>query len=257
MTYEQSRDELQTLVQVELSTLLSDPSPFVKRAILANIAVFCIFLGRSKTDEVLLSHMLTFLNDSDWLLRWEFFESVVGVAALIGEEGLEALILPLFLQALSGSSAQPLAYAPPSRLTREARLADPEESVLARVLASMKSLTELGMFSRIRLWEIAAACLGLFAHPNVWIRQSEDPQALSLPFEPLRLTGSESPRVDSLGWSARSDCQPPELHRRLVCPVPERQAASSIRDGYSHRDGLARRPPPLRAPPVPPSTRVL
>lgn len=125
------------------------------------------------------------------------------------------------------------------------------------MLASMKSLTELGMFSRIRLWEIAAACLSLFAHPNVWIRQSEDPQALLLPFEPLRLTGSESLRVDSLGWFARSDCQPPELHRRLVCPVPERQAASSIRDGESHRDGLARRPPPLRASPVPSSAHVL
>jgi hypothetical protein len=51
---------------------------------------------------VLLSHMITYLNDRDWLLRYAFFESIVDVAACAGGRSLEEYILPLMIQALSG-----------------------------------------------------------------------------------------------------------------------------------------------------------
>jgi phosphoinositide-3-kinase regulatory subunit 4 len=79
-----------------------DPASVVKRAVLHNISSLCVFFGRQKTNDVLLSHMITYLNDRDWLLRYAFFDSVVGVAAAVGSRSLEEYILPLMIQALSG-----------------------------------------------------------------------------------------------------------------------------------------------------------
>src|ERR1700722_19081204 len=97
--------ELQNNIQEQLSALLVDPSSVVKRAVLHNISSLCIFLGRQKTNDVLLSHMITYLNDRDWLLRYAFFESIVDVAACAGGRSLEEYILPLMIQALSGLSS--------------------------------------------------------------------------------------------------------------------------------------------------------
>lgn len=103
MSYDANMQELQSHVQEHLSTLLIDTSSTVKRAVLHDISSLCIFLGRQKTNDVLLSHMITYLNDRDWLLRYAFFESVVDVAACAGGRSLEEYILPLMVQALSGT----------------------------------------------------------------------------------------------------------------------------------------------------------
>jgi phosphoinositide-3-kinase regulatory subunit 4 len=89
-------------IQEHLSTLLVDSSSVVKRAVLRDISSLCIFLGRQRTNDVLLSHMITYLNDRDWLLRYAFFDSIVDVAACAGGRSLEDYILPLMIQALSG-----------------------------------------------------------------------------------------------------------------------------------------------------------
>lgn len=94
--------DLQNSIQEHLSALLMDPSSVVKRAVLHNISSLCIFLGRQKTNDVLLSHMITYLNDRDWLLRWAFFDSIVDVAACADGRSLEEYILPLMIQSLSG-----------------------------------------------------------------------------------------------------------------------------------------------------------
>ena len=94
-------------VQEQVLALLVDPSSVVKRAILHDISSLCIFFGRQKTNDVLLSHMITYLNDRDWLLRYAFFDSVVDVATCIGGHSLEEYILPLMIQALSGKPIQP------------------------------------------------------------------------------------------------------------------------------------------------------
>ena len=96
--------DLQNSIQEHLSALLMDPSSVVKRAVLHNISSLCIFLGRQKTNDVLLSHMITYLNDRDWLLRYAFFDSIVDVAACADGRSLEEYILPLMIQALSGTS---------------------------------------------------------------------------------------------------------------------------------------------------------
>ncbi|KAG6826329.1 hypothetical protein H0H92_000291 [Tricholoma furcatifolium] len=131
VSYEASLQDLQNSIQDHISALLMDPSSIVKRAVLHNISSLCIFLGRQKTNDVLLSHMITYLNDRDWLLRYAFFESIVDVAAC----------------------------------------ADVEETVVAKVLSTLTSLCELGLFQKMRIWELMSATLGFLFHPNAWIRQ--------------------------------------------------------------------------------------
>ncbi|EIN14505.1 hypothetical protein PUNSTDRAFT_96429 [Punctularia strigosozonata HHB-11173 SS5] len=105
LSYEASMQDLQSSIQEHLSALLMDSSSVVKRAVLHNISSICIFLGRQKTNDVLLSHMITYLNDRDWLLRYAFFDSIVDVAACAGGRSLDEYILPLMIQALSGAAA--------------------------------------------------------------------------------------------------------------------------------------------------------
>ncbi|ESK97721.1 phosphoinositide 3-kinase regulatory subunit 4 [Moniliophthora roreri MCA 2997] len=104
VSYEVSMQDLQNSIQEHLSALLMDPSSIVKRAVLHDISYLCIFL-RQRTNDVILSHMITYLNDRDWLLRLAFFESIVDVAACAGGRSLDEYILPLMIQALSGAAA--------------------------------------------------------------------------------------------------------------------------------------------------------
>lgn len=106
MSYEASLQDLHSAVQDVLTTALVDPASTVKRAVLHNISSLCVFFGRQKTNDVLLSHMITYLNGRDWLLRYAFFESIVGVAACVGARSLEEYILPLMIQALSGEQQE-------------------------------------------------------------------------------------------------------------------------------------------------------
>ena len=158
--------ELQGHIQEHLSALLMDPSSIVKRAVLHDISSLCIFLGRQKTNDVLLSHMITYLNDRDWLLRYAFFESIVDVAACAGGRSLEEYILPLMVQALSGTAH--VIVLTTSVLTS---FVDVEESIVAKVLSALTSLCELGLFQKMRIWELMSATLGFIYHPNIWIRQ--------------------------------------------------------------------------------------
>jgi phosphoinositide-3-kinase, regulatory subunit 4 len=101
-SYDAALADLQSVIQEQLVTLLVDKSAVVKRAILNNTSSLCIFLGRQKANDVLLSHMLTYLNDRDWMLRYAFFQSIVDVAICVGGRSLDEYILPLMIQALSG-----------------------------------------------------------------------------------------------------------------------------------------------------------
>ena len=61
-SYDASMQELQGHFQEHLFALL--PLSIVKRAILYDISSLCMFLGRQKTNDVLLSRMITYINSS-------------------------------------------------------------------------------------------------------------------------------------------------------------------------------------------------
>jgi len=61
---------LREIIEKETNILLTDPSSFVKQALLSNISNICIFLGEQKTNDMILSHIITYLNDQEnWVLR--------------------------------------------------------------------------------------------------------------------------------------------------------------------------------------------
>ncbi|TRZ03104.1 hypothetical protein DNTS_029893 [Danionella cerebrum] len=77
--YDSELQALHEMVQQKVVTLLSDPENIVKQTLMENgITRLCVFFGRQKANDVLLSHMITFLNDkNDWHLRGAFFDSIV------------------------------------------------------------------------------------------------------------------------------------------------------------------------------------
>ncbi|KAJ3044348.1 Serine/threonine-protein kinase, partial [Rhizophlyctis rosea] len=141
MTYDTSLRDLQESIQEEVIQLLIDPDPLVKRALLGEMSRLCIFFGRQRANDVLLSHMITYLNDLDWGLRCSFFESIVGVGTFVGGRSLEEYILPLMVQALT----------------------DSEEFVVEKVLNSLTSLAELGLLQKYKLKQLASTIVPLCA----------------------------------------------------------------------------------------------
>ncbi|XP_056142008.1 phosphoinositide 3-kinase regulatory subunit 4 isoform X2 [Lampris incognitus] len=77
--YDSELQALHEMVQQKVVTLLSDSENIVKQSLMENgITRLCVFFGRQKANDVLLSHMITFLNDkNDWHLRGAFFDSIV------------------------------------------------------------------------------------------------------------------------------------------------------------------------------------
>ncbi|KAI8337040.1 hypothetical protein BC941DRAFT_513702 [Chlamydoabsidia padenii] len=146
--YDSSLQDLQTVIQEQVTILLIDSESAVKRALLTDITCLCVFFGRQKANDVLLSHMITYLNDKDWMLRSAFFESVKGVGTFVGARSLEEYILPLMVQALT----------------------DAEEFVVEKVLNSLTSLADLGLFQKMKIWELVGIISPLVCHPSMWIR---------------------------------------------------------------------------------------
>ena len=53
--------------------------------------------------------------------------------------------------------------------------------MVAKVLASLTNLCELGLFQKMRIWELMSATLGFLYHPNIWIRQGVHPKHHDIP----------------------------------------------------------------------------
>lgn len=153
LSYDRQLDILRSLFQEETVLLLTDSSPFVKRSLLRTIGPLCTFFGSTLTNDVILSHIITYLNDRSWLLRQAFFDSIPIVARVAGRRSIEDYILMLLLQALS----------------------DPEEFVVLHVLSGLASMLEsqsdgIPLLSRSKTFDILAATVGFLCHPNHWLR---------------------------------------------------------------------------------------
>ncbi|ORY82386.1 Other/VPS15 protein kinase [Leucosporidium creatinivorum] len=141
--------ELQTQVSDHLSPLLSDSSSVVKRALLTHVGTLCTFFGPARANDAILAHLVTYLNTRDWLLRAKWNEVAVEVAGCVGSRSLEEYILPLITMSL----------------------ADAEEFVVVKVLATLTTLTERRFLTKGKTWELVAQITGFLCHPNIWIRE--------------------------------------------------------------------------------------
>ncbi|KAH3187848.1 hypothetical protein KXV92_005162 [Aspergillus fumigatus] len=148
--YDVARVDLLDYFENHTKALLTDSDASVRRAFLGSVPSLCVFFGNLKTNEVILSHLNTYLNDRDWILKCAFFETVVGVAAYVGSTSLEQYILPLMIQSMT----------------------EPEEFVVERVLRSLAAMADLGLFQRSTTWEVLQVVVRFSVHPNTWIREA-------------------------------------------------------------------------------------
>ena len=148
--YDISRQDLVDAFESHVIALLADRSSIVQRALLGSLTSLCLFFGKTKANDVLLGHLITYLNETDWELRAAFFEHIAGVAAFIGGNGMENYVLPLIVQTFT----------------------DPEEFVAERSFHSLSSLTELGFFQKQTLQQLFRVVVRYLVHPNNWIRQA-------------------------------------------------------------------------------------
>jgi phosphoinositide-3-kinase regulatory subunit 4 len=136
-----------------LSTLLTDNDAVVKRVLVStpgSLEELCSYFGRAKSHDILLSHLITFLNDKDdWHLRLAFFRCVSGIASFIGWHAAP-LLLPLLKQGLS----------------------DVEEFVMREALITIKNLTEISYFGHRYLLDLLEEVLPFVIHPNLWLRNA-------------------------------------------------------------------------------------
>ena len=149
--YDEELARLHDFIGTAVQTLLADRVNAVKQALMEHsVTKLAIFFGKLKANDVLLSHMITFLNDKeDAHLRASFYENIVGVAAFVGWQ-CSPILLPLLQQGLS----------------------DSEEFVVARCITTMLHLTSLGLLQKVALYELLKETTVFLVHPNLWIRQA-------------------------------------------------------------------------------------
>ncbi|ORY64922.1 uncharacterized protein BCR38DRAFT_513245 [Pseudomassariella vexata] len=148
--FDNAQRELVELFEVHAKALVEDSDASVRRAFLSSVPELCMFFGSAESNDILLTHLNTYLNDRDWMLKCAFFDTVVGIATFLGSTSLEEFNLPLMVQALT----------------------DPEEHVVQAALHSLAELAKLGLLSKPKIWELVDVVGRFTMHPNLWIRES-------------------------------------------------------------------------------------
>uniref|UniRef100_T1KH83 non-specific serine/threonine protein kinase n=1 Tax=Tetranychus urticae TaxID=32264 RepID=T1KH83_TETUR len=137
--------------QIMVANILTDSASAVKINLLSNnISKLCKFFGPHKTNELILSHIFTFLNEADrFELRCAFFDNVVPIAEYLGSQCL-SLLKPFLQQGIS----------------------DTEETVISKTLFCLANLTKLKLWDKTSVLDILSESIPLLCHPNIWIRHS-------------------------------------------------------------------------------------
>ena len=98
-------------------------------------------------DDVILIHIMTYLNDEDKNLRGSFYDNIAGVAGFVGWQASDILV-PLLQQGFT----------------------DREEFVIAKAIRAVTILIELGHIKKPTVTEIIKEAACYLCHPNLWIR---------------------------------------------------------------------------------------
>lgn len=106
------------------------------------ICLYCI-----SANDIILSHITTFLNDEDKNLRGSFYDNIAGVAGFVGWQ-VSDILVPLLQQGFT----------------------DREEFVIAKSIKAVTILIELGHIKKPTVTEIIKDVACYLCHPNLWIR---------------------------------------------------------------------------------------
>ncbi|KAM7363336.1 vacuolar protein sorting 15 [Cochliomyia hominivorax] len=146
--YEAELNALHEIIRQTVLSLLTDPKAVVKQTLMeSNICDLCAFFGKEKANDVILSHIMTFLNDEDKNLRGSFYDNIAGVAGYVGWQ-VSDILVPLLQQGFT----------------------DREEFVIAKAIRAVTILIELGHIKKPTVTEIIQDAACYLCHPNLWIR---------------------------------------------------------------------------------------
>ncbi|KAH6635134.1 hypothetical protein B0J18DRAFT_38924 [Chaetomium sp. MPI-SDFR-AT-0129] len=148
--FDNARRELTEVFENHTKALIEDSDPFVRRAFLSSVPDLCIFFGAFQANDIILTHLNTYLNDRDWMLKCAFFETIVGISAFLGSNNVEKFMLPLMVQAIT----------------------DPEEHVVHGAVRSLAELADLGLLTKQTYLDLIGVIGRFTMHPNLWIRES-------------------------------------------------------------------------------------
>ncbi|CDW52648.1 Phosphoinositide 3-kinase regulatory subunit 4 [Trichuris trichiura] len=140
---------LDDLVQDVTVTLLCDPNLYVRKVLVQDsLELLCRFFGDRKSSDVLLSHIVTFLNEkNDWRLRYLFFQCCPKLTISIGAQSW-CVLFPLYQQGLR----------------------DCEENVIFATFQSLFELSKLGLVERTIAFDLLNDIVPFLRHPNLMLR---------------------------------------------------------------------------------------
>lgn len=137
--------------------LLTDSDVAVRIGLVNEILPLCEFFGADKTNDLILPHLITYLNDPSYQLRLAFLSSIIRIGPFIGTLAFEQYLLPLLFQTLG----------------------DHELSVVLKILEIFhhflkeKLINPASEFNALSIYkEVLTNCSILLLQPNEWIRQS-------------------------------------------------------------------------------------
>lgn len=137
--------------------ILTDADAAVKVSLLENILPLCQFFGKEKTNDIVLPHLISYMNDSNVTLRLAFLSAVLSLGSFIGSLTLQQYILPLLIQTV-GEGDQLIVL----------KILEIFNFIVKKKLINAK--TE---FNALEIYtELLSSSLYLLLHPNEWIRQS-------------------------------------------------------------------------------------
>jgi hypothetical protein len=115
----------------------------VKRVLLVDVMRLCVFFGQEATMDILLRYILTFLNDSDWELRYAFCAKIASVCAFIGPSVTTEYILPCI----------------------ENALADVEDRVIVKAIQCLHTLLQMDLLAKFLVVDTVSNIMPLLLNP--------------------------------------------------------------------------------------------
>jgi phosphoinositide-3-kinase regulatory subunit 4 len=149
-SYDNELSLMRTQVAKMVTAFLSDQDNTVKKTTMMHLKKLCPFFGFQQAKDVILVHLITYLNDKeDWQLHRVFFECIVDVVAYLGWPAVE-LVQALLLQGLN----------------------DPEEQVISKSIDAVAAMVKLKkkLFKLQQVLEFVDQIRPFLIHPNIWIR---------------------------------------------------------------------------------------
>lgn len=149
-SFEFDYNELETQFEQFARRILTDNDSLVKISLMKNIIPLCSFFSKDKINDVILSHLITYLNDRTSQLKLAFIESILPISIFVGPTSVEQYILPLLIQTLY----------------------DPDELIVIALLHTLKEFVDLGMIRKSCYLDLIELTIKLTLHPSEQIRES-------------------------------------------------------------------------------------